>query len=367
MEDKLNSNKQEEIEQFLSQQPTTDLLEEVFQWLRSIEESEKKRALISIFLNHFFPWQGSIFPLNRYDVWPSFPKGEPESSSTLALSFRKERIKEPCDEAILYLQREDVFKNLHYLDFDSISLSKKALERLFSSRIMEHLQWLSFSGMEQIGAKELSYLLQSNRPSQLTTLKLHSTPIGSEGAELIASSPFVRKLRNLKLESCYIGDEGATALAESPFLSQLEQLTLNSCDISSSGFQILMSSTYLQKIESITLVQNKIKDDAMIDLVFPPTLCDLNLALNQISDVGAISMARSPALLQLKYLFLCRNHIGDSGAFAFAESPFVQNLVSFDLGDKDPTKRSNNLSKEGFASLSSSPYISDAVREGWFK
>jgi uncharacterized protein (TIGR02996 family) len=70
-------------------------------------------------------------------------------------------------------------------------------------------------------------LLAGSEAPNLRTLDLTGNPIGDQGAEALAASPFVASLRELDLSGCDLGAAGANALASSPHLVRLRRLTVS--------------------------------------------------------------------------------------------------------------------------------------------
>lgn len=147
--------------------------------------------------------------------------------------------------------------------------------------------------------------------SQINSLAIEYTPIGSLGAKLLAACPTLTQLRALDLRYGYLDDEAIEAL----------------CGVVSAppGFDLIKS---------------------------------LKLQRNRIGPVGARALAAAPELARLTTLDLRENPLGQAGAEALAGSPNLARLNSLYLYFDD-------VGLEGARALSISPHLRFEIRRHW--
>ena len=109
----------------------------------------------------------------------------------------------------------------------------------------------------------------------------------------------------------------------------------------------------LAGLVALDLKNNKLGDLGAVALAQSPHLTnlrELDLGYNGIGDAGAEALAQSPYLTNLRELDLEYNGIGAAGAVALAQSPHLTNLRVLNL-------KKNDLGNAGAAALKNSPYL----------
>ncbi len=79
----------------------------------------------------------------------------------------------------------------------------------------------------------------------LSSLDLSRNPLGDEGVEALAASPYGSYLRSLYLDGVGATDRGARALASSPHLADLGYLQFRGNDLTEAGIAALRASPHL--------------------------------------------------------------------------------------------------------------------------
>lgn len=147
--------------------------------------------------------------------------------------------------------------------------------------------------------------------SQIHSLAIEYTPIGSRGAKLLAACPTLTQLRALDLRYGYLDDEACQ------FLS-----------------------------------------GAVSGSVVFDQLTSLKLQRNRIGPLGASALASAPEFAHLTTLDLRENPLGRTGAEALAGSPNLARLNSLYLYFDD-------VGLEGARALSTSPHLPFEIRRHW--
>jgi uncharacterized protein (TIGR02996 family) len=136
--------------------------------------------------------------------------------------------------------------------------------------------------------------------SQINSLAIQYTPIGSQGAKLLARCPTLTQLRALDLRYGYLDDEACQALSDAPVFDQ---------------------------IKSLKLQRNRIGPNGAIALGTAPELgrlTTLDLRDNPLGRLGAQALAESPNFAGLRSLYLYFDDVGLEGARALSTSPHLR-------------------------------------------
>jgi len=168
--------------------------------------------------------------------------------------------------------------------------------------------------------------------SGFTSLDLSYNRLGPKGVAALASSPHATSLRRLNLVANKVTAEGMRHLAR---LSALEHLDLSGGQIGDEGLAALAESPVIQTLRRLRVVGCGIGPVGVEALaaVGPTRLEELDLMDNPVGDRGAIALAGSPVVAQVRILGLTRADIGDEGAVALAKSRHLANLWWLRLGD----------------------------------
>jgi Leucine-rich repeat (LRR) protein len=163
--------------------------------------------------------------------------------------------------------------------------------------------------------------------SQLSTLTLNDTRIGTGGAHALLTTHRLPALHCLRLGHNHITQ--FLRLDEARMLRRLRTLTLNGNGLDSAGIAPLVESPHAIGLQSLDLSHNALGDAGAEVLARSPSLAGLRTLLlsdNRITDAGVRILASSPNLSGLTALKLSNNLIGDAGIQALVDSPFLQRV-----------------------------------------
>jgi uncharacterized protein (TIGR02996 family) len=135
--------------------------------------------------------------------------------------------------------------------------------------------------------------------SQINSLAIEYTAIGSQGARLLGSCPTLTQLRALDLRYGYLEDEAIEALAGAAVFDQLRSLKLQRNRIGPAGARALAAAPALAHLTT------------------------LDLRENPLGQAGAEALAGSANLAQLRSLYLYFDDVGLEGARALSTSPHL--------------------------------------------
>lgn len=169
------------------------------------------------------------------------------------------------DEGVEHLATSELARRLKHLNLHKNGLTDKALRSMANSEGFEHLEVLliSMNSISNEGACELfklpkisklKYLevwgnqikdeaivyLAKNAPN-LETLEAGNNQIGAEGLRALADAQASKSLVKLKLDSTIIGDDGADILLQADFPS-LKELDISWAGIGDEQVQVLKDS-----------------------------------------------------------------------------------------------------------------------------
>jgi hypothetical protein len=149
-------------------------------------------------------------------------------------------------------------------------------------------------------AQELVAALVELDLSQIHSLAIEYTPIGSEGAKLLAACPTLAQLRVLDLRYGYLDDGGIAGLVRAATFAQLESLKLQRNRIGPAGARALAGAAELANLTTLDLRENPLGKD------------------------GAEALAGSANLARLESLYLYFDDVGLEGARALSTSPHLR-------------------------------------------
>ncbi len=132
-------------------------------------------------------------------------------------------------------------------------------------------------------------------------------------------------------------------LADTPELGYIRRLNLLFCQVRPATLAVLLASPYLTNLVSLELDSNALRDDVIgtIEGVMEnlPSLCELWLGGNAITDRAATQIAASPRFSPLRVLDLSNNAISAAGAQSLAESKHLNSLSRLILKGCGPFPR----------------------------
>ena len=160
------------------------------------------------------------------------------------------------------------FQHLHILDFDDNLIDDKGLIALAHARSIEHITSLeiyendvSFHGLEAICASPVF--------SKLEVLNIRfNTKVSPHGILSLANSPTLASIEHLNIAGCHVDDETLEALVTSEHFKGTKRLIAWSNQITDDGAQILASSPYVSDLDTLDLDLNKLTQqgrDALAD------------------------------------------------------------------------------------------------------
>jgi uncharacterized protein (TIGR02996 family) len=136
--------------------------------------------------------------------------------------------------------------------------------------------------------------------SQIHSLAIEYTPIGSQGAKLLAACPTLTQLRALDLRYGYLDDEAIEALSGAAVFDQLKSLKLQRNRVGPLGARALVAAPEFARLTT------------------------LDLRENPLGRAGAEALAGSPNLARLNALYLYFDDVGLEGARALSTSPHLR-------------------------------------------
>jgi Leucine-rich repeat (LRR) protein len=164
---------------------------------------------------------------------------------------------------------------------------------------------------EKLSVSKLKALVNNEDFSSVLSLDINGNPVGAEGVDAIAQSPYAKGLQALWIDGVGAGDDGAKALAASRTVT-VKELYIGFNNITQTGLASLVASEVMAKVEFLRLNYNPIGDcgaKALAQSTMLGNLQHLNLTGTKITDSGARALLGSTALRKLKFLDLSHNTI----------------------------------------------------------
>jgi uncharacterized protein (TIGR02996 family) len=189
---------------------------------------------------------------------------------------------------------------------------------------------LALNGITEVGAR----LLARGFAPALERLNLRHNALRTAGAEVLLTSPILRRLAVLDLTHNEIGPLRLKRLVSAE-PGALRRLDLRGNRLGTRGTRGLARCPRLDGLQELDLTSNELDDTSIAALVDSPFLAGLRrlaLGMNLICDEGARTLARSLHWTELNELNLNTNRIGDEGVAALLASPLGKNLESLYLG-----------------------------------
>jgi uncharacterized protein (TIGR02996 family) len=120
------------------------------------------------------------------------------------------------------------------------------------------------------------------------------------------------RLSELSLDGNRTGDVGCDELSAARWLPALSCLQVSGCNIGQRGLKVLLRAGVLRGLSKLDLSENRLGNAgaSAIASAALPNLRELNLALNSITEAGALALVASPHLDGLTRLSLRGNRMG---------------------------------------------------------
>jgi uncharacterized protein (TIGR02996 family) len=161
------------------------------------------------------------------------------------------------------------------------------------------------------GRDDLSAILDSPLPANLTTLRIDLNSIGPGGWQRLTRCPFLSRLQVLSAETTELGQRAVPALLEAPWVSGLRWLNLGSA-VDAAQMRRLASAERLAQLTVLELPFSKIGPsgaEALSESSLFTNLVRLNLRYNDLSEAAVLRLVDSPHLANLFLLDVTGNTI----------------------------------------------------------
>ncbi len=278
------------------------------------------------------------------------------------------------DDSALILAESPLLPKLRSLGLGWNDIGEVGMRALLASPSCCGLERLDLELNAFSGAIVARMLAEASHLRRLTDLNVSDSNVGQEGASALASAPQLASLKKLVLQSFALGDEGVRTLARSPYLAGLQELWLCHNGVTTVGIGVLGEAVFWPGLRHLTLNDESITDQGIEALHHAPALTSLGLwnasvgpegmrslahksfpclekldlcHLPLLGDEGLECLLAGPGLPGLKSLWLRQTGLTARGAIALAESPLLANLKELWLEEC--------IGNEGARSLASSP------------
>jgi uncharacterized protein (TIGR02996 family) len=148
--------------------------------------------------------------------------------------------------------------------------------------------------------KMLAAVAQSPYLANFRILRWSGTQVTAAGIRTFLAAPSLVRLTRLRLDSCRgLGDDGVEAIAAARTTEGLEHLGLTHCGLGAAAVRAVAAAPgLLRSLRELSLRKNRLDDDAAAALAAVPwpSLDDLILSDNRITDRGAEAILNSPTL-----------------------------------------------------------------------
>eukprot|EP01017_Pseudomicrothorax_dubius_P032291 TRINITY_DN4211_c0_g1_i1.p1 TRINITY_DN4211_c0_g1~~TRINITY_DN4211_c0_g1_i1.p1 ORF type:complete len:614 (+),score=94.78 TRINITY_DN4211_c0_g1_i1:172-2013(+) len=247
-------------------------------------------------------------------------------------------------------------QNVSHLNLSwNTKLKKDGLTLLMLSENTIKLQQLYLDGCE-LDPSSMDVFSLSSKIEGLETLSLYKNPIGDAGIRSLTASKYLKSLRKLYVGMCQLtcesifllgdcstfslttlhvhssplGDEAAVRLSEMPGFAQISDLNLLDTHITSIGVKAIASSERLSNLRRLFFSRNtNIGNEGFVSIAKSEQIKGLReLAMDEcgLNDEAFETTRKDTALSQLERLELQRNSIHNTGIFAIGETEAFSNL-----------------------------------------
>lgn len=267
--------------------------------------------------------------------------------------------------AALGLARSDRLGSLRTLDLAENDLDASVCRALGANTALSGLRVLRLE-QNRFGNTGTAALLEGGALTGLESLFLWECNLSDEAARSLAARAPWRDLRVLNLNRNRIGAEGVSALAQAPWAASLEELCLYSIDFAhqmgAEGALALAASEQLGNLRRLEVGQSGMGRRGLEALVDSPTLTglrdlDAHRAGLAPGDLVALERAEWPMMWRL---LLWGNRMGVEDAEALARCPSLVRLAVLNLNQCQ-------LGPEGVRALLASPWFTSlrALHLNW--
>ena len=182
------------------------------------------------------------------------------------------------------------------------------------------------------------HLLSNNELSPSIRLIRHlkiarkSEVWGSRYLKLLSQSSYAENLRSLSIESCELYSGTLQTLSNSNGFKNLDKLVIKKTFSDKGEMDAIAYSNLLNHLKVLELVGQRINDNwirIFLSRSKFPSLVNLNLSFNGITDIGALLLSKAPLWKNLKSLDLKRNRISGKGRQLIEASGFFPKGTEF--------------------------------------
>jgi uncharacterized protein (TIGR02996 family) len=253
----------------------------------------------------------------------------PHLSSLVELDIRANPV---GDEGLIRLARSPLLPRLTELDLYGTRVGDRGLRAALAAGPTRlrgiHLGRHQDCPITDAGVRAFS---RCEALAGLRKLDLSSWPLTRARVRAIARSPHLAGLRVLDLGGCGIDDQMAVELARSPYLRNLRSLDLQNNRIGARGIAALAGSPVLATVTNLVLYNNPGMGDAgavaLAESEYVGELRRLCLVTTGFGLGGLRAVAASPRLGQLRELDVQSSPFGDEGGRALCESPLLNRIT----------------------------------------
>lgn len=193
---------------------------------------------------------------------------QPACSQLRELSVRHNSL----GDAIVLLGQSDHLNALEIINMDRTDITAEGLAALAQSPVLRTLRRLRLG--DSFGAAGVEAIIHSPTMTNLKSFVLDRPGNGYECVNAIAGCPNVASWRELDL-ICPVGVEGVEALASSPYLANLESLSIFDGSVGESGLYALLRSPYMKNLRQLSFTNTTFSNTSIKRLLESPTLANL--------------------------------------------------------------------------------------------
>jgi uncharacterized protein (TIGR02996 family) len=238
---------------------------------------------------------------------------------------------ELTNEQLSRLAFSEFSDELISLNLDTNRIGRATFATIARSDAFPKLREISFRHIG-LRSEELALLADAEWGPSIRRLALHGNRIGERGIVAVGESRRLGNLRALDLRENGIDQLIMRRLANCDYGLELRELDLQQNSLQFGGVRAFTRSPAIRNLRKLWLGFNGIRDEGVDMLVesLPSELIACDLRGNQLTDAALVTLAAAE-FPDLSYLCLSQNHIGDRGARALIDSPLAAGHAVIDL------------------------------------